>query len=93
MKKNCWEFMKCEWQSADPNIDEMEVCPSVVDNRFNGLHGGKNAGRACWMIAGTLCGGKVQGTHAQKYKSCIQCEFYNLVKRQEGLGFRMLVRP
>jgi hypothetical protein len=45
------------------------------------------------MIAGTLCGGKVQGDYAQKYKSCINCEFYKLVKKEEGLDFKMLVRP
>ena len=93
MKKNCWEFMECEWQPEGPKIDEIGVCPAVVDSRFNGLHGGKNAGRVCWMIAGTLCGGKVQGDYAQKHKSCIECEFYRLVKKEEGLDFKMLVRP
>ena len=93
MKKNCWEVMNCEWKPENLKIDELGVCPAVVDSRYNGLNGGKNAGRACWMIAGTLCGGKVQGTYAQKYKSCIQCEFYKLVKKQEGRDFKMLVRP
>ena len=93
MKKNCWEFMKCEWQPVHSKIDEIGVCPAVVDNRFNGLHDGKNAGRVCWMIAGTLCGGKVQDDYAQKHKSCIECEFYRLVKKEEGLDFKMLVKP
>ncbi|MHA2288353.1 MAG: two-CW domain-containing protein [Promethearchaeota archaeon] len=93
MKKNCWEFMECEWQPNGSKQDEIGICPAVVDNRFNGLHGGKNAGRVCWMIAGTLCGGKAQGVYAQKYKMCVQCEFYRLVKREEGLDFKMLVKP
>ena len=93
MKKNCWEVMECDWQPDDIKKDKLGVCPAVEDSRFNGLHGGKNAGRTCWMIAGTLCGGKVQGTYAQKYKSCIECEFYKLVKKEEGLDFKMLVRP
>lgn len=30
----------------------------------------------CWQVAGTFCGGKVQGTFAQKYGSCSECEVY-----------------
>ena len=30
----------------------------------------------CWLIAGTLCGGKVQGKFAKKYNSCLECEVY-----------------
>ena len=35
------------------------------------------------MIAGTMCGGSKQGTHVDKEKSCIECEFYNKVKNEE----------
>jgi len=30
----------------------------------------------CWTIAGTHCRGKVQGKFAQKFNSCLACEFY-----------------
>ncbi len=30
----------------------------------------------CWLVAGTLCGGKTQGVFAAKYKSCFECEVY-----------------
>jgi hypothetical protein len=83
--------MECGWHPDD--IDRIGICPAVVDSKFDRVHDGKNAGRACWMIAGTLCGGKVQGTYAQKQKSCITCNFYQLVKKEEGLDFKMLVRP
>jgi two-component system NtrC family sensor kinase len=36
---------------------------------------GKEAMR-CWQIAGTFCGGEVQGAFAQKYKTCSECEVY-----------------
>ncbi len=32
----------------------------------------------CWQEAGTYCGGKVQGTYAQKYIDCMDCEVYNM---------------
>jgi diguanylate cyclase (GGDEF)-like protein len=30
----------------------------------------------CWLVAGTLCGGKPQGTFAQKYGSCYTCKVF-----------------
>ncbi len=36
---------------------------------------GKEAMR-CWQVAGTYCGGKVQGAFAQKYGNCSKCNVY-----------------
>lgn len=30
----------------------------------------------CWLIAGTMCDGKVQGKFAQKFESCTECDFF-----------------
>lgn len=30
----------------------------------------------CWLVAGTMCGGKPQGEFALKYKSCTECDVY-----------------
>jgi hypothetical protein len=32
-------------------------------------------------------GGKIQGTYANKLLNCVKCEFYTLVKQEEGNGF------
>lgn len=32
----------------------------------------------CWQIAGTQCGGEVQGKFAQKYNRCEKCEVYRI---------------
>lgn len=32
----------------------------------------------CWLIAGTLCEGKVQGKFAQKFGTCTKCEIYKM---------------
>lgn len=32
----------------------------------------------CWEIAGTFCGGKIQGDFAQKYGDCRKCRFYQV---------------
>jgi diguanylate cyclase (GGDEF)-like protein len=36
----------------------------------------KNTKVRCWLVAGTMCGGKVQGEFALKYKSCTECDVY-----------------
>ena len=75
MKKNCWEFKCC---------GNGENCPAYTEKRLDGNNSGKNAGRACWVVAGTLCGGDVQGVFAVKMADCKKCEFYKLVINEEG---------
>ena len=58
-----------------------------MESRLDGVHGGTNAGRACWIVAGTLCGGEVQGTFARKYASCDKCDFYRTVMEESFPGF------
>jgi hypothetical protein len=87
-KKNCWEFTKCGRQPKGERVQELGVCPAAVELKLEKVHGGGNAGRACWVVAGTLCGGKVQGSFARKYGNCEQCEFYQLVQLEEGPGFK-----
>jgi hypothetical protein len=89
-KQNCWEFKNCGRQPGGSKVAELGVCPATVYQDLNGAHGGKNAGRACWAIAGSLCGGKIQGTYAQKLNNCWRCEFMNKVKKEEepsNIGF------
>ncbi len=41
-------------------------------------------GHSCWAVAGTLCGGKIQGTTAQKIRFCTSCEVYEIYNRSRG---------
>jgi hypothetical protein len=91
MKMNCWEFKDCGRELGGKNVSAMGVCPTATDARLHGVHGGKNSGRACWVIAGTLCGGKVQGSFGMKYKNCEQCDFYKKVRIEEGSNFQLSV--
>ncbi|MHC4214734.1 MAG: hypothetical protein ACYSWP_15330 [Planctomycetota bacterium] len=34
-------------------------------------------------MAGTFCGGKVQGTWADKQGGCLTCNFYKTIKNQK----------
>ncbi len=91
MKINCWEFKQCGREQGGRRAAELGVCPAAIDGRLDGIHEGKNAGRACWIMAGTLCGGQVQGTFANKFKNCEVCDFYKTVKLSEGGEFHLSV--
>lgn len=92
MKKlNCWEAKNCGRESGGAKSKELGVCPTAVETRLEGIHGGKNAGRACWVVGGTLCGGKEQGSFAQKYHNCEKCDFYQYVRREEAGKFVLSV--
>jgi len=84
---NCWEHKKCGRQPGGPKVAELGVCGAATVAAVNGLNGGKNGGRACWVIAGTLCGGKVQGSFATKLANCSTCDFYRAVKAEEGSAY------
>ena len=63
----CWEFMKCR-----RDVNSEVKCPAYP-----------NFGRACWVVAGTFCEGKVQGTFAQKYEDCRKCDFFKTVSHKQ----------
>lgn len=91
MKKNCWEVKSCGREEKGVRVGDMGVCPAALDKRLHGVHGGKNAGRSCWVLAGTMCGGRVQGTFAQKYETCAACEFYKKVRDEENGSYEMSI--
>jgi hypothetical protein len=88
MKKlNCWEFKKCGREPGGDSVNDLGVCPAASETRLNGIHNGKNAGRACWVIAGTMCRGKIFGTFAEQYENCIACNFFKKVRKEEGVNY------
>lgn len=89
MARNCWEVKNCGRQPGGAKVSEFGVCPAAVDASHDGKNGGKNAGRYCWKVAGTLCGGKVQGSFASKIINCSSCEFFKSVKEEEKNNFQI----
>ena len=79
---NCWEFMGC---------DNGTPCPAMSDRGLHGTHGGDFAGRACWMVRGTVCGGAEQSAAEEKVKACLRCDFMRSVRQDEpGGDFRIM---
>jgi hypothetical protein len=62
---NCWEFMNCGFERGGERTRDVGTCPAHPEH-----------GRHCARVAGTLCGGKIQGTFALKLASCLQCDYY-----------------
>lgn len=87
--KNCWEFKRCGTEPGGARFKELGARPAATEIRGDRVNGGKNGGRACWAICGTMCGGKVQGTYAAKIGNCLDREFYQSVQR--GLQTRDLL--
>ena len=75
-KLNCWEFKRCGREPGGVKATDLGECPAAKEQSLDGVHEGKNGGRACWVVTGSLCGDQVQGTFAQKYVSCSECDFY-----------------
>jgi len=81
---NCWQLKKCGREPGGTKAAESGVCPSATAHAFDGVNSGTNGGRICWFVAGTFCGGEVQGTFAQKIDTCKSCEVYHRIRREEG---------
>ncbi len=57
--------MQC-WNYNNCGHRKDSLCPAADQNE----------GRSCWLVAKTLCGGKVHGKHTERIKSCEGCSFY-----------------
>lgn len=64
-KVACWELKNCERWPGGKKEAEFGVC---ITYPWGGWH--------CWALAGTLCGGLVQGSAAQKEGNCQMCQHY-----------------
>jgi signal transduction histidine kinase len=89
LKLNCWEVMACgrgPWGDSSGK----KICPSALDAASDGINGGKNGGRICWAIAGTLCLDHHQPSVPRKRSLCRLCPFFRRVKQEEGAQFRAI---
>lgn len=89
-KMNCWEFNKCGREPGGTHRG-LGICPAATTGYLDNIHGGRHAGRACWVIPGTFCNEQVQGSYAQKFERCEQCSFYQSVRHEEGKTFMVSV--
>lgn len=87
MKKNCWEFKECGRGPQGYRTGKQGVCPAATQKKLNGVHDGINGGRSCWMVPGTACEETLQGKTDEVFTTCTDCDFYQLVKKEEQPSF------
>ena len=96
-RQNCWDFKKCGRGLNGNRRQGLAPCPAATETDADGINGGKNGGRVCWAIAGTLCGARQKGSNAVKLESCLRCDFCQLVLCQEQVepcaGYHPQRRP
>lgn len=84
-KQNCWEFMKCGRGPDDQREEGKETCPVAAATEADGLAGGVNGGRLCWVVADTCCRHLIKCSDTHHESSCFSCEFRYKVQVEEGL--------
>jgi serine/threonine-protein kinase len=84
--ENCWEVLACGREPGGQCVHQLGVCPAATDDSADGINGGRNAGRICWTVAGTFCGGRVQGSAARKRLTCLHCDFFDQMMREQSAG-------
>ena len=72
---NCWEYKKCGREKGGINVKKLGICPAWPAH-----------GRQCARVAGTFCGGKVQGTFVMKLLTCMKCGFYQSEHYDKSYG-------
>jgi len=92
MKTNCWDFKNCGREQGGINNGASGTCPAATDERLDGVHGGKNAGRACWALSSTLCESEARTDFIKRFKDCHACDFFKTVVKEEGAGFIFTVK-
>ncbi|WP_446011497.1 two-CW domain-containing protein [Candidatus Electrothrix sp.] len=75
MIMNCWEYKLCGREKGGVHAEKKGICPAYPDN-----------GKRCARVAGTLCGGKVQGEFVMKLLSCMKCDFYKSENYDKSYG-------
>jgi hypothetical protein len=85
-KPNCWEVQKCS-ALMDRSSGKKCLCPALTMKTLDGVHEGLHGGRACWVVDGTFCMGRLQGSHVEKREECGSCGFQDKVRETEGKGF------
>jgi tRNA A-37 threonylcarbamoyl transferase component Bud32 len=76
--------MGCGLEPGGVNSGLNGICPAASDQSFSGINSGKNAGRFCWAVPGTLCFEEQQGHYMDKREKCKKCDFYHMVHAEEG---------
>jgi len=78
--------MQCGREPGGSAVDRQGVCPAASATMFDGVNGGRNAGRFCWRLAGTFGVSRIQGTYARTIATCQECLFFKKMEAQTDIS-------
>jgi hypothetical protein len=84
-KANCWDYMKCGKGPGGDKAETCGTCPIATETLADGLNGGINGGRICWIVVENKCVEEVKCSSLHRKSSCFSCEFRYKVMVEEGL--------
>ena len=88
---NCWEFKECGREPGGENAQELGVCRASIEDKFNNINLGVNAGRYCWKIKLSEDNHNSSDKTLSTIVDCIECDFLIKVKTEEKNKFNFLV--
>lgn len=77
--------MKCGEGNGIYDAGHKSACPIANNKTANGLNGGVNGGRICWVIADSCCNEQIPCITNKRKDPCFSCEFRYKVMNEEGL--------
>lgn len=86
-RRNCWEAKQCGREMGGLRSFDLGVCPAAQPSSYDGINGGKYSGRICWAVENTHCHAHLPGGLVEKFKYCLQCDFFREVHETEGVFF------
>ena len=89
-KINCWEYRNCGLEPGGIFAEIHGTCPVPEAMRYDGVNGGRGAGRACWTVMNSGSGNEPFVCRNRR-QSCFHCEFYLRVHSEEE--YRNTVDP
>lgn len=87
LKRNCWDYYQCGRTIKGDGKKEHDVCPAYYEKKLNGVHNGKNGGRACWVVTGTQCRERIKRLAIPQFLMCKLCDFKKTVISEEKKNF------
>ncbi|MCI5120779.1 MAG: hypothetical protein D3908_06235 [Candidatus Electrothrix sp. AUS4] len=87
---NCWEVKKCGREPDGEKVPIYGVCPIATTTSLDGVNGGKNGGRCCWVFIPLLSNiiTKSPGCSGGLLE-CRKCDFYQSIRKTTELLVRV----
>jgi hypothetical protein len=77
---NCWEYKKCGREPGGKYVEKYGICLVAIEKNCDGLNGGKNGGRSCWLWRESACAKIMKKSSIQNIRECRACAVYNSIK-------------